>query len=654
MKPGFALNLTHNGILLLHRVTGGWKVIAEAQPEALEFAQQLSDMRDKAAELEPGAVVCKLIIPDTQILYTTTTSPDPLNSRSEERQFVENALEGLTPYEVSDLALDWQRDGDSLSIAAIARETLAEAEAFATEHRFNPVSFTAVPGEGSGFTREVFFGETTCAASFMLDEEFIEREDQPLVIVKPGTDAPVQSEDATEIANEEPEPPAEPDPTDDDKEEAIALAGVQSLQPEPEKSGPGLAKIAMLGGGAIAAGVLAALWFSQSTPPAPVPVPIAETPEIAEPEAASEAGPEVETPVETAETDQPAPQPAPVIPTQEDAEDFYAENEIWILPPDVGQSDTGNGRVSISAASAGTRGTGNLYIPSHDPATPSFDALALPILNTGTTGVQTPQISDPATPGTTFAVNELGLVVPTPEGTENADGIRVFAGRPDYLIPPRPTDEPTTTESDAEEATGEEQPDYAGFKPRLRPSDLIENHERSIYGGLTLAELAERKPELRPESAQSAPDVDLAPTEFAVATSLIPSARPDDFAAVVAAAQAARAAAQTQSSSGDSAATASASSSSSGARSSGPSIPSSASVARQATIRNAIRLNRLSLVGIYNTGGTRRALMRTRNGRYRRVEVGDRIDGGRVQAIGQNSLQYVKGSRNITMELPGS
>lgn len=649
MKPGFALNLTHSGILLLHRVTGGWKVIAEAQPEAPEFAQQLSDMRDKAAELEPGAVVCKLIIPDTQILYTTATSPDPLNSRSEERQFVENALEGLTPYEVSDLALDWQRDGNSLSIAAIARETLAEAEAFATEHRFNPVSFAAVPGEGSGFTREVFFGETTCAAGFMLDEEFIEREDQPLVIVKPDTDAPVQPEDPIEVAEKAPEPPAEPDPTDDDKEEAIALAGVQSLQPEPEKSGPGLAKIAMLGGGAIAAGVLAALWFSQSMPPAPVPVPIAETPEIAESETASEAEPEAETPVATAETEP----PAPVIPTQEDAEDFYAENGIWILPPDVGQSDTGNGQVTISSASAGTRGAGNLYIPSHDPATPSFDALALPVLNTSTTGGQMPRISDPATPGTVFAVNELGLVVPTPEGTENADGIRVFAGRPDYLIPPRPTDEPSTTESDAEEAT-EEEPDYAGFKPRLRPSDLIENHERSIYGGLTLAELAERKPELRPESAQSAPDVDLAPTEFAVATSLIPSARPDDFAAVVAAAQAARAAAQTQSSSGDSAATASASSSSSGARSSGPSIPSSASVARQATIRNAIRLNRLSLVGIYNTGGTRRALMRTRNGRYRRVEVGDRIDGGRVEAIGQNSLQYVKGSRNITMELPGN
>lgn len=649
MKPGFALNLTHSGILLLHRVTGGWQVIAEAQPEAPEFAQQLSDMRDKAAELEPGAVVCKLIIPDTQILYTTATSPDPLNSRSEERQFVENALEGLTPYAVSDLALDWQCNGDKLSIAAIARETLAEAEAFATEHRFNPVSFTAVPEEGSGFTRELFFGETTCAAGFMLDEEFIEREDQPLVIVAPQANAPIQSEDPIEVTEEA---PAEPDPTDDDKKEAIALAGVQSLQPDPEaeKSGPGLAKIAMLGGGAIAAGVLAALWFSQSTPPATVPVPVAE---IAEPEAASETEPEAETPVQTAETDQPAPQPAPVIPTQEDAEDFYAENEIWILPPDVGQSDTSNGRVNIPAASAGTRGTGNLYIPSHDPATLSFDALALPILNTGTASGQMPHVSDPATPGTVFAVNELGLVVPTPEGTENADGIRVFAGRPDYLIPPRPTDEPTTTESDAEEATGEEQPDYAGFKPRLRPSDLIQTHERSIYGGLTRAELAQRKPELRPESAQSAPDVDLAPTEFAVATSLIPSVRPDDFAATVAAAQAARAAAQTQSNSNNTA-TASASSSSSGARSSGPSIPSSASVARQATIRNAIRLNRLSLVGIYNTGGTRRALMRTRNGRYRRVEVGDRIDGGRVQAIGQNSLQYVKGSRNITMELPGN
>jgi hypothetical protein len=34
------------------------------------------------------------------------------------------------------------------------------------------------------------------------------------------------------------------------------------------------------------------------------------------------------------------------------------------------------------------------------------------------------------------------------------------------------------------------------------------------------------------------------------------------------------------------------------------------------------------------------------------VEVGDRLDGGQVAAIGESSLQYVKRGRTITLEVP--
>jgi len=36
-------------------------------------------------------------------------------------------------------------DGGQSHVAAVARETLDEAEAFAVEHRFHPVSFAAAP-----------------------------------------------------------------------------------------------------------------------------------------------------------------------------------------------------------------------------------------------------------------------------------------------------------------------------------------------------------------------------------------------------------------------------------------------------------------------------------------------------------------------------
>jgi Tfp pilus assembly protein PilP len=83
-----------------------------------------------------------------------------------------------------------------------------------------------------------------------------------------------------------------------------------------------------------------------------------------------------------------------------------------------------------------------------------------------------------------------------------------------------------------------------------------------------------------------------------------------------------------------------------------PSIPSSASVARSATQTNAINLRKINLIGVYGTSSDRRALVRLSTGRYRKVKVGDRLDGGRVSAIGESELRYVKGSRSIVLALP--
>ena len=43
---------------------------------------------------------------------------------------------------------------------------------------------------------------------------------------------------------------------------------------------------------------------------------------------------------------------------------------------------------------------------------------------------------------------------------------------------------------------------------------------------------------------------------------------------------------------------------------------------------------------------------RLSSGRYRKVVVGDRLDGGRVSAIGESELRYTKGGRNMVLKMP--
>jgi len=81
-------------------------------------------------------------------------------------------------------------------------------------------------------------------------------------------------------------------------------------------------------------------------------------------------------------------------------------------------------------------------------------------------------------------------------------------------------------------------------------------------------------------------------------------------------------------------------------------IPSNVSVARQATVEEAISLNRINLVGVFGRPSDRRALVRLPSGRYVKVQVGDRVDGGIVAGISDSALQYQKGGRTISLAMP--
>ena len=83
-----------------------------------------------------------------------------------------------------------------------------------------------------------------------------------------------------------------------------------------------------------------------------------------------------------------------------------------------------------------------------------------------------------------------------------------------------------------------------------------------------------------------------------------------------------------------------------------PALPVKASVAKAATYVNAINLSKINLIGVYGTASSRYALVRQSNGKYKKVKVGDTLDGGRVAAITASELRYQKGGRMVTLELP--
>ena len=81
-------------------------------------------------------------------------------------------------------------------------------------------------------------------------------------------------------------------------------------------------------------------------------------------------------------------------------------------------------------------------------------------------------------------------------------------------------------------------------------------------------------------------------------------------------------------------------------------LPTSANVARTATIVNGINLNETSLIGVYGKPGAYKALLRQRGGKYHMLQVGDVIDRWKIVAIDANSVRLQKGGKTKVLELP--
>ena len=68
--------------------------------------------------------------------------------------------------------------------------------------------------------------------------------------------------------------------------------------------------------------------------------------------------------------------------------------------------------------------------------------------------------------------------------------------------------------------------------------------------------------------------------------------------------------------------------------------------------KNAINKRKLNVLSIYLRGSEKRAIVLFPTGQTKLVKVGDRLDGGRVAAIGTTEIRYIKGGNNLVLKIP--
>ncbi|MEO1454208.1 MAG: hypothetical protein AAFV31_10330 [Pseudomonadota bacterium] len=683
----FALDLAPDGIRFLSREGDAWTTLEAARLEDADLPDRMAAMRTKAVALAGEQFQTALIIPASVILYTTVDAPKGTATQAD----VAAALEGLTPCPVDEMVFDWRQTGSRIQVAALDINTLDEAEEFAVAHGLNPCGFTARP-TAEQFPAAPDFGPTQFARSQI--EVAAEPEPAPLVAPEP---APVAVE-ATAPVDLSAQPQAiarDPAPAS-----TVVLAALSTHR------GPLLAGAGVLGSAAILLWSAFALMSPDQTDPVS-PVVTLGTPDLPTTPALGPLATRIPDAAQTTRLSLPSPEPAaarrstiaiavpdpgatpaPNPDAQDLAEGLSAPNALRDAPPPLAAVPTlppldatprREARLfAPDAASFSSKAelpppiefvavdatsiwqtpppaapappdatTDDLYLASIDPNVEIGDAFALTPIDRDLAVSGRPGLLPG--PGQIFDIDDRGLVRATPGGAVSPQGVVVTDGQPEIVPPQRPASAvPDTTDAIALA--------LAGPRPRGRPETLIENSERARLGGRTSEELAGLRPNDRPQSAQDAALAAAplsAPSAQAIAASPVPSSRPTDFDSRVASIrnraveqQAAQVAAAAATAAANQVATAAA------VAPAQPSIPTTASVARQATIENALNLRRVNLIGVYGSDSDRRALIRLSSGRYVKVRVGDRVDGGQVAAIGDQELRLIKGGRDVTLTVP--
>ena len=680
MKPAFALSLSDNGITLLHHSDDEWFGIGTVSLDAPDFSDRLNDLRVQGFALA-NDLSCIVVIPSDHVRYITVSAEG--ESEDGRIQKVESELTAATACAIADLIYDLHPLGSELRVAAVAKETIAEARSFASQYGFVPVRFAATgePGEDWPGSHEFTFTDTPISEAEAPEAEPQDHVEKEVALPPPPAEAELPAPLASQTSEPEQDLLPKVHPIAEPAKPDVFLSPLETAKKTSQHTDSATFRVPL---GIIGAGVAAAValvigaWVMSGSDDAEDTVASAPSVETSIPESSSITAPTLPQVEETAElepepeeetdaealadedlalgAEPPLSEPTQQVPPELTPTDEAILEALNIAPSPVEQvvRDPESQEVfedvtglSITAPEAPPvpllEEQEEIYLSSVDRAGLSEDPVALPAEQSFETDEPIQQVSLPNAAGSRFELDERGLVTPTPEGTLNPDGILVYLGRPSSVPPQAPVR--FETDPTVEEDNGR----LAGLRPRGRPEKLVENFERGQLGGRSVDELAGIRPKARPDSIQDRPTVDVTPTALAVVRVPRPRVRPSTVAAL-----AARKSSAGTASLGSTAAVAPTDDDADSfqPKTVAPKIPSTASVARQATMDNALNLRRLNLIGVYGTPANRRALVRLPSGRYKKLKIGDRIDGGRVVAIGDSELRYQKGSRNITLKMP--
>ena len=145
---GFDLDMA--AVRLMRREAGRWREVAVEKIDSSDIEKRLQAMAD---QIDEGAAV-DVFLPRDQILYTDIG----ISSEEAAQGEIERAIEGMTPYTLDEVAIDWEITAPGKArVAAIARETLDEAFAFA-ESRGRLVAGYSSLADPADFPRMPDFG----------------------------------------------------------------------------------------------------------------------------------------------------------------------------------------------------------------------------------------------------------------------------------------------------------------------------------------------------------------------------------------------------------------------------------------------------------------------------------------------------------------
>ena len=677
-SPRFALSLSFEGIGLEEYAKGASSKIAEAILDKDDFDQRMSELSRKAEAMLGDGLRVALILPNEQIKFVSVACPDDADPITI-NEHIQRTMDGATPYPMDELRFDHHLADGTLHVAAVALETLNEAEEFAKNYGFSPLACIARP-DAHTFPTEVFFGLSDAPLGLMPrlfteePQEEVEEIAPPIIafarlgtsedttIISSTAPLPVEARDSLtpEIATPTAKPIAETNDaisTQQSKLGAKIAARIAENNVGQPWRAPALMllSIALIGGATWAylreepniaqpeIELLApkAQQTAGTTDPAPTaPAPSPETGDVLRAPVTGMAPPNPDV-ISTVEIDSAVWDPEgerefkfenqgpagssnyadlvlpfltdPKVISNDKLKRIYFASGVWALEP-------------VAPSLPDQVALGDIYLASIDPSFEQQDAIALGVIINPFADQFFLSPPSPAPEGTVFMLDERGLVAPSSEGTLSPDGHRVFAGLPSFRPPQRPNliDGPapvairlTNTGLPINELKPrlppllEEGPVVvsaaAGIRPRLRPDDLETpaTIAEAIANAQATARSASVKPRLRPKDLK-----------IPVQTALTPATRnrPSDETVIR--------------------------------------QNSSNFVVANATLEDAINLRKINVIGIYGSSSKRRALVRMITGRRVMVEVGDRLDGGRVAAITDSELRYVKGGRNVVLKIP--